>query len=1166
MDGLAARPAHAEESGPAPIAAPEQVEAFLDRWHDTGGSERANYQLFLTELCALLDLPQPDPASDDTRDNAYVFERRVTIRNPDGSENRGYIDLYRRGCFVLEAKQTGKGLHTQGWDKAMLAAQNQADQYVRALPEDEGRPPFIVVTDVGRSLELYAEFSRSGGTYVPYPDPSRHRIRLEDLRDPEIQQRLHHLWLAPDQLDASKHAARVTREVSARLAELAKSLEQHGFDVERVAHFLKRCLFTMFSEDVELLPKGSFTALLERLQQNPEHFPDAMRSLWETMNTGGYEGQLMHKLQRFNGGLFQNIDPIPLNADQIGLLIQAARADWRFVEPAIFGTLLERALDPRERHKLGAHYTPRAYVERLVMPTLIEPLRAEWNTVQVAAEAWLQQTKPEKALDELHRFHQRLREVRVLDPACGSGNFLYVALEHLKRLEGEVLNLIRDLSAGQATFDTEGLTVDPHQFLGLEINPRAAAIAEIVLWIGYLQWHYRLHGRLSLPEPILRDFHNIECRDALIDFDAREPMTDDHGQPVTIWDGISYKKSPVTGELIPDETARTPVYHYSNPRRAEWPEADYIVGNPPFIGAATMRRALGDGYVDAVRKVFKGIVPDSADFVMYWWHTAAGKVRKAEARRFGFITTNSLRQTFNRRVLEPHLNDSKRPLSLAFAIPDHPWVDSADGAAVRIAMTVGVAGDQPGTLQHVLAERDTGDDARAVELIRKGGKLFSDLGVGANIAGAKPLLSNSGLCFRGVQPIGMGFVVSKDEALALGLKHVATNDVPIRPYLNGRDIMHKPRDVFIIDLFGLSLSQVRDRFPQLYQWVKERVKPERDQNKRATYRENWWVFGEPVPATRRSIDGLNRYIATTMTAKHRVFVFVESGVVPDQKLVTVGTSQADVLAILSSRLHTRWALATGGSLGVGNDPVYAKGRSFDTFPFPDLDEKQAATIGDLAERIDAHRKARQAEHADLTLTGMYNVLEKLRAEEPLTAKERTIHEQGLVSLLRELHDDLDRAVFDPYGWNDLAERLVGRPGATTPLPDKPADQAEAEEELLSRLVALNTERAAEEAQGHIRWLRPDYQAPEATQTTATLDAKPEAAADTPTEPARKPTWPKSMPDQVEAVRRLLAIGPQTPEALASHFKRKPTKSITQVLAALQILGQATTDNDHWRLT
>ena len=201
----------------------------------------------------------------------------------------------------------------------------------------------------------------------------------------------------------------------------------------------------------------------------------------------------------------------------------------------------------------------------------------------------------------------------------------------------------------------------------MEINPRAAAIAEIVLWIGYLQWHYRINGKLDLPEPILKDFHNIENRDALIEFERREPLLDNAGKEVTIWDGISMKKSPATGELIPDEAARTPVYRYHNPRRAEWPEADYIVGNPPFIGASTMRRALGDGYVDAVRQVFKGTVPDSADFVMYWWHIAAEAVRNGHAQQFGFITTNSLRQTFNRRVLEPHLNDAKKPTMRAAA-------------------------------------------------------------------------------------------------------------------------------------------------------------------------------------------------------------------------------------------------------------------------------------------------------------------------------------------------------------------------------------------------------------------------------------------------------------------------------------------------------------------
>ncbi|WP_292257806.1 type IIL restriction-modification enzyme MmeI, partial [Marinospirillum sp.] len=555
--------ANKDQHPPLPDA--EAVSQFISRWKNATGSEKANFPPFITELCTLLNLPTPGPATDNQQDNAYVLERRVTIHNPDGSSNNGFIDLYRRGCFVLEAKQTGKNLDTPGWDKAMLAAHHQADRYVRALPAEEGKPPFIIVTDVGRSIELYSEFTRTGSTYVPFPDPGHYRILMQDLRKVDIQQRLQALWLDPDSLDPSKYAAQVTKGVSRKLAELAKSLEQDGYDVERVAHFLKRCLFTMFAEDVELLPSQSFHDLLVDLKERPDAFPHALKALWENMNSGGYSERLMQPIKRFNGGLFKNINPMPLKPEQIQLLIDAAKADWRYVEPAIFGTLLERALDPRERHKLGAHYTPRAYVERLVMPTLIEPLRQQWSTLQVVAQSLIQQGKDNKALEELQRFHLQLCETRVLDPACGSANFLYVALEHMKRLEGEVLNLISDLSHGQVGMQAQGLTVDPHQFLGMEINPRAAAIAEIVLWIGYLQWHYRIHGKLDLPEPILRDFKNIENRDALIDYDSKEHLLDDQGQTITIWDGISTKTSPVTGELIPDENQRIPVFIYHNP-------------------------------------------------------------------------------------------------------------------------------------------------------------------------------------------------------------------------------------------------------------------------------------------------------------------------------------------------------------------------------------------------------------------------------------------------------------------------------------------------------------------------------------------------------------------------------------------------------------------------
>ncbi|HQV08849.1 MAG TPA: class I SAM-dependent DNA methyltransferase, partial [Thauera sp.] len=792
-------------------------------------------------------------------------------------------------------------------------------------------------------------------------------------------------------------------------------------------------------------------------------------------NSGGFSAALRTSVLRFNGGLFADASAIALDRDQLALLKAAAQADWTAVEPAIFGTLLERALDARERHKLGAHYTPRAYVERLVLPTVIEPLRAEWKEVQAAALTYEQQGKRKDAVAEVRAFHHHLCEVRVLDPACGSGNFLYVTLEHMKRLEGEVLNLLHDLGESQGLLELEGVTVDPHQFLGLEINPRAARIAEMVLWIGYLQWHFRTHGSVTPPQPVLRDFRNIENRDALIDYEREEAVTDEAGRPVTRWDGVTYKASPITGEDIPDETAQVVQVRYVNPRKAAWPQADYIVGNPPFIGAATMRRALGDGYVDAVRRTWPE-VPESADFVMYWWHIAGETVRAEKARRFGFITTNSIKQTFNRRVVQAQL-EAKNPLSLAFAIPDHPWVDAADGAAVRIAMTVGTGGEREGRLMRVTEERSGEQDDFEVSLAKRDGRLFSDLQIGADVTSASLLSANAGLCNRGVSLFGAGFIVTEEEAASLGYGVEPGLDRHIRHYRNGRDLAQTPRNVMVIDLYGLDADEVRRRYPAAYQWVLERVKPERDHNNREVRRRNWWLFGETNPKLRNQLSGLPRYIATVETMKHRAFLFLDGNILPDNKLVNIATNDATLFGVLSSRLHVTWALAAGSRLGVGNDAVYVKTTCFETFPFPDPTLAQTARIRNLAEQLDAHRKRQQSLHPELTLTGMYNVLEKLRAGDTLTPRERTIHEQGLVSVLRELHDTLDTAVFEAYGWSDLAAQLVGKPGATTPLPDKPEAQAAAEEELLRRLVELNAARAAEEARGLVRWLRPDYQNP-----------------------------------------------------------------------------------------
>ena len=951
----------------------------------------------------MLDVPTPDPTSPVEAENAYVFEKAVPL--PRGTTGR--IDLYRRGCFVLEAKQGSdrpepvtplsseaerqlrgrkRGTAVRGtaaWDTAMARAHQQAQSYARNLPVAEireGRPPFLIIVDVGRSIALYAEFSRSGGNYIPFPDPAHYRISLDDLADPEVRARLAAAWRDPLSLDPARRSARVTREIADRLARLAQSLEP-GHAPAEVAGFLMRCLFTMFAEDVSLLPKGAFTQLLADSRRNAASFPPLVEELWRTMASGGFSVALRVAVPHFNGGLFEHPVALPLTADQLQLLIEAAQADWRDVEPAIFGTLLVRALDPTERHKLGAHFTPRASVERLVLPTIIEPLRAEWEAVQTAALLLAEGGKGADALAEVRAFQRRLASIRILDPACGSGNFLYVTLEHLKRLEGEVLEVLRNLGQAQATLELEGEIVRPEQFYGIEVNPWAAAVAELVLWIGYLQWHLRTRGDAAgLPEPILRNLHNIECRDAVLAWDAVEPLLDAEGRPVTRWDGRTTKLHPVTGEPVPDETARVPAWRYVNPRPAAWPEADFIAGNPPFIGTARMREALGDGYVEAIRRVYPH-VPDSADYVMFWWDKAAELVRTGRARRFGLITTNSLRQTFNRRVLEHHLAGAPRgcrvnvgaplagapagqmqdlPLHLAFAIPDHPWVDSAEGAAVRIAMTVGAAGEGSGVLQQVVSERPGDNDTAEITLAECRGRILPDLTIGSDVAGAQPLQANGNISGRGVQLFGSGFIVTAQEAANLGLGRVAGLENHIRPYRNGRDLTATPRDVLVIDLFGLTAEEVRTRFPAVYQWVYERVKPERDQNNRAGYRNNWWIYGEPRAALRPALAGLRRYIATVETSRRRFFAFLDASILPDNMLVNIALDDAYFLGVLSSRIHVIWALASGGRLGVGNDPRYNKTRCFELFPFPAAIDAQQARIRGLAEQLDAHRKRQQA--------------------------------------------------------------------------------------------------------------------------------------------------------------------------------------------------------------
>lgn len=939
-----------------------------------------------------------------------------------------------------------------------------------------------------------------------------------------------------------------------------------------------RCLFTMFAEDVELIPKSCFEDLLARIGDKPDSFVPAMEAFWRTMDEGGYEPNSMATFKRFNGSLFKSGRALPLDADGIAELRIAARRDWRDVEPAIFGTLLERALDPAERARLGAHYTPRAYVERLVIPTVIEPLRTEWETVQTAAEEKLARGKLDAARALLGDFHHKLCTVRVLDPACGTGNFLYVALELMKRLEGEVLEALEATEA-DVGFGFQGETVNPAQFFGMELNPRAVAIADLVLWIGYIKWQLRTSGVGAVSEPVLHAYGTIREQDAILAYDRQELLRDDQGRPLSRWDGVTTKLHPVTGEAIPDPDATRELHSYVNPRRAPWPEAEFIVGNPPFIGGKDMRAELGDGYAEACWKV-RPHVPGGADFVMHFWDEAAErlarkgtKTKPNPLRRFGFITTNSITQTFSRRVVEKALG-GKQPVSLVFAVADHPWLKAADKAAVRIAMTVAEKGEQEGILATVKSEDGLNTDTPRVELDKREGKITAKLTMGADLALAKPLMGNSEISSRGVVLHGPGFIVTPEQAAALGLGTAEGLDRHIREYRNGRDIAQRPRGVMVIDLFGLTPSQVQARFPRVYQHVLGAVKPERDANRDAWISKNWWIFGRPRTEFRDFSSGLPRYIATIETAKHRFFQFLDASILPDNRLVNFGLSNAASLATMSSRLHISWTLAVSSVLE--DRPIYTKTAAFDPFPFPacvteDVNPDLRARLCELGERLDAFRKERLDEHAFLTMTGLYNVLERLRELEagadvpPLTDAERDIHEAGLVSVLKDIHDRIDRAVFKAYGWTDLGNRLVGRPGATMPSPHKGADQEAAEEELLRRLVALNLERQAEEARGLVRWLRPDYQIEKLGDKVVRPEQGTQTDADLIVVPVtEKPKWPSDAFEQIRLVRDMLskAQTPALPEEIASVFDGRNTQKrkarVDEVLRLLAETGGART--------
>ncbi len=1074
------------------------------RWSAASAGERANAQLYLTELTEALGVERPRP-----RGAGYEFEHPVRVGRRDGTETTNFIDLYKEGCYVLEAKHEDEDKSTNA---LLQRAFGQARTYATNLPG--APPPYLMVLDVGRTLLVWDRWS---GTYGGFKAAQAIDLRRLHERPEEIEL-LRDIWTRPDVRNPRKHAVAVTKEIATQLAQLAAQLEKRGYEQEQVARYLIRCVFTMFAEDTGLLPEKLFQQAVEQIGlEDPAGFAEAIGDLWRAMDEG--KRFYFHKLLRFNGHFFRDVTTLTLTRDEVAILLRAARADWRQVEPSIFGTLLTRALDPVERHRLGAEYTPREYVERVVRPTVEEPIREHWTRVQ-AEVLQLRESGRKKdvseALKRLRDFHTWLRGLRFLDPACGSGNFLYVTLDIVKRVELEVLRTIEEITEQPELAVEE---VGPWQFYGIEIKAWARELAELTLWIGYHQFWKAHHGGVQPPEPVLRDTGTLKCRDAVLAWDeivedpARARPDPTHRIP-----------HPVTGKLVPDPEARLPYMAHINAQPAEWPQADFIIGNPPYLGQARQRDAFGDGYVEALRAAYPK-VPETADYVMYWWYRAAEEIAEARTIRAGLITTNTITQAQNRVVIE---RAAEKGVGVAWAIPAHPWVDESGAADVRVAMTVFAR-------EPAQATRIEVDDAAQVTREIAVERLNADLTAHADVARATttPLLANQGLASPGFKLHGSGFILPAAEATTLLDQDARHADI-IKQYRNGRDLASRPRGVYVMD-FGLQTEEEARENPVLYGLVRDRVKPERDANARESRRRYWWRFGEPNPNLRQMLAGLPRYIVTGETSKHRFFVFLDSDVAPDNMLVCIASEEAFHLGVLSSTAHVTWSLAAGGRLGVGNDPRYNKTRCFDPFPFPEASAEFRAQMADAAERLDRHRWEALARDAKITMTGMYNVLEKLRSGEQLTPAERKVHEIAACGVLRDMHDELDRLVAEAYGWPWPLER----------------------EEVLERLVTLHDERVEEEKRGVVRWLRPEYQVPRFGGGPVAAEMEITTSGDTKTDGAateRQP-WPATVIEQIAVLQQVLPASGLTAAEAAAAFAGARVEHVERHLETLAMMGE-----------
>ena len=952
-------------------------EAFIKKYTDTKLNERGGAQLHFIDLCDLLQVPRPDGSE------AYRFEQPV-LKVAGG---KGFADVFYERKFGWEYKGKGADL-------------KKAYQQLLSYREDLDNPPLLMVSDM-QTIELHTNFTGTQKTVI--------RWTLDDLRDETRRSQLRRVWLDANSFNPSHRIEVATVAAVDSLAKVSDSLKARNEPPEQVAHFLVRTMFTLFAEDVELIPKETFKRLLEAAKKHPEDFKEMCEELFSAMKSG--KKTVVGRIPYINGGVFDDTSAPMLSGEEVGRLYDASKRDWKQVDPTIFGTLFETVIDPNKRWQLGAHYTPLVDILDVVEPVIMRPLRAEWEALRQSlkpllaeieqaraqhggglyAEGGLGQSQQDEAVGRLMAFQDRLASVKVLDPAMGSGNFLYVTMRLLLDLEAEVRETIRIVTLNVPPEPK----VSPRQMLGMEVNEYAHEIAGMVLWIGYLQW-------------------------------MRE-----HQEP--------FKVSPVLDKL-PGLLHQDAVYDPEKQAVREWPEAEFIVGNPPFLGYSPMREQLGTAYVEGLRTAYKDRIPGFSDFVCFFFEKARENIEQHKTKRAGLIATNSIAGGENARVLERILQTG----GIFRAWPDRAWIQS--GAAVRTSVVMFDDGSDPERLilKHTGDERDPKKRETVERVVPT---INADLSSGPALRSAKPLKENAGRAFIGVVPGAKGFLITAEQANAWASlpnpEGVSNADV-LQPFKIGEDVNDIDRKRYIINFSDMSLADAQ-KYEEPLQHILLTVKPEKDKTNEKHSRERWWQFKRTSPALKHTIAQLSRFIVTSRVSKFRNFAWLDSNVVLDSALVVIAAEDDFTYGVLNSTFHTLWAIRLGTALE--DRPRYTPSTTFETFPFPHPTPEQHATVEKAAKHLDAmrihlkaqrdpKRKANAAtsdEAKTLTLTGMYNLLTEYRetGEELVT---------GIKSLDRA-HRTLDEAVAAAYSWA------------------WPMD----EDELLGKLLELNLERATAEA-------------------------------------------------------------------------------------------------------